>query len=524
MSKGFLSFVLHAHLPFVRHPESDNLLEELWLFEAISETYLPLLGVFRRLEDEGVPFRLAVSISPTLAAMLEDELLQERYVGHLDRLLELAEKEISRTAGDGRFQPLALMYRDMFSSAREDFTKVYGGRILKGFDFFMKKGRLEVITTAATHAYLPLYQMYPEVIRTQIQIASRSHCRLFGKAPRGFFLPEMGYYPDLEAPLKEAGINYFFAASHGLDFAPGCPRGGVYAPVLCPNGLAVFGRDEESADALWSDTGGYPGDISYRDFYRDIGFDLPMDYIAPYIRSSRNATGFKYYAITGETDQKLPYDVEAAQRKIDEHADNFIYNRLNQVRRLGESMDRPPLVTAPFDAELFGHWWFEGPAWLETLFRKLALTDELELISPSDYLALYPENPTVQPVFSSWGNNGYSEVWLDGSNDWIYRHIHKAAERMEELARRYPDEKGLKERSLNQAAREILLSQASDWPFIMHAGTTVPYAVRRIKEHLSNFSRIYEALSSGVVSTEWLLKLEQKNTIFPELDYRIFRG
>jgi 1,4-alpha-glucan branching enzyme len=524
MDKGYFAFVLHAHLPFVRHPEEERILEELWLYEAISETYLPLLRVFDRLEKDGIPFKLTLSISPTLLAMLEDELLQDRYVTHLERLLELAEKEALRTGGDAQFHPLALMYRDMYGAARRDFVDLYGKRILKGFSFFMKRGRLEIITTAATHAYLPLYEMYPETVRAQVQIAAQSHCRAFGKVPRGFFLPELGYYPGVEDILKESGFTYFFVAAHGVLFVPGCPRRGIYAPLACPNGLAAFGRDIASANALWSSREGYPGDFSYRDFYRDIGFDLPLDYVAPYLRAQRGSTGFKYYAVTGQTDQKVPYAIAAARKKIEEHADNFIYSRLLQIKKLGGTLDRPPLIVSPYDAELFGHWWFEGPEWIETLCRKLAKTEELQMIFPQEYLAKYPENQRARPVFSSWGNKGYSEVWLDGSNDWIYRHIHKAVERMGELARRYPDEKGLKERALNQAAREVLLSQASDWPFIMHAGTTVPYAVRRVREHLASFTNIYDALSSGTVSTEWLTKLERQNNIFPEMDYRIFGG
>ncbi len=525
MNKGFLIFVLHAHLPFVRHPEYERFLEENWLFEAISETYLPLLRVFDNLERDGVPFKMAISISPTLATMLEDELLQERYIKHLERLLELADKELERTKGDEAFHPLAEMYKDLYSANLRDFVETYGKRILKGFDFYSKKGRLELLTTSATHAYLPLYENYPETIRAQIQLALHMHNKLFGKHSKGFWLPEFGYFPGLENFLKEFGIRYFFAASHGILFIPERPKYGVYAPLSCPNGVSAFGRDLASANAVWSSNEGYPGDFSYREFYRDIGFDLPLDYIGPYVQDGKNRiyTGFKYYAITGKTDRKVPYVPASAKRKVDEHADNFIYNRVKHVDRLSEIMDRPPVITCPFDAELYGHWWFEGPAWIETLFRKLKDEARLECVLPSEYLKQFPVGQVAQPVLSSWGNKGYSEVWLDGSNDWIYRHIHKAIERMRELVDRYPNEKGLKERALNQAAREVLLCQSSDWPFIMHTGTTVPYAERRVKEHIYNFTRIYDALCSGAVSTEWLTKLERKYTLFPDIDYRIFR-
>jgi 1,4-alpha-glucan branching enzyme len=398
-------------------------------------------------------------------------------------------------------------------------------KILRGFDYYAKKGRLELITTTATHAYLPLYENYPEAIHAQVQLAVQSHAKIFGKSPRGFWLPEFGYYPEVEAFLKEAGVRYFFVSAHGLLFVPERPNYGVYAPLECPNGLAAFGRDLASANAVWSSEEGYPGDPAYREFYRDIGYDLPLDYIGPYVQDGpiRIYTGLKYCAITGKTDTKKPYNPEAALRKVEEHAENFVYNRVKQVKKLSEFMDRPPVITCPFDAELFGHWWFEGPKWIEMLFRKIRDVEEIEPVFPGDYLKIQPDNQRAQPVFSSWGNKGYSEVWLDGSNDWIYRHAHKAIERMSELVERYPNEKGLKGRALNQAAREVLLSQASDWPFIMHTGSTVPYAEKRVKEHIHNFIRIYDALCSGVVSTEWLTKLEKKNTVFPDMDYRIFR-
>ncbi len=525
MSKGYLSLVLHAHLPFVRHPEHEKFLEELWLFEAISETYLPLLRVFERLELDGVPFKVTLSVSPTLTAMLEDELLQERYLRHLDGMIELGDKEVRRTAEDSRFSGTARMYRDLFAENRRDFVDKYGKRIIKGFDFFQKKGRIELITTSATHAYLPLYEPYPETLRAQVQLAVQSHYRVFGTPPKGFWLPELGFVPGLEEYLKEAGLRYFFVATHGVLFADDKPKNGVYGPLVCPNGLAAFGRDLASANAVWSSDEGYPGDVAYRDFYRDIGFDLPLDYIGPHIHEGdlRIYTGFKYYAITGRTDDKKPYEPDAALRKTREHAENFIYNRLKQIKRLEEFMDRPPVFTCPYNAELFGHWWFEGPSWIESLFRKLQGTAEIEAIFPSDYLKNHPDNQVAAPAFSSWGNRGYSEVWLDGTNDWIYRHTHRAVERMIELVERYPNEKGLKARALNQAAREVLLSQASDWPFIMHTGTTVTYASRRLKEHLGNFTRIYDALSSGAVGTEWLTRLERKNNLFPDMDYRIFR-
>ncbi|MEI8094078.1 MAG: 1,4-alpha-glucan branching protein domain-containing protein [Spirochaetales bacterium] len=522
-----MALLLNAHLPFVRHPEYEVFLEERWLFEALSETYLPLLRVFHRLEEDNIPFRLTMSFSPTLTAMLSDPLLQDRYRQHLELQLELAEKEMERTAGDPKAHRVAKMYRLLYKHNHGDFNEVYQGNVLRGFSYFLKKGHLELITTAATHAFLPIYQGYPEAVSAQIQTALESHQRAFGRVPRGIWLPECAYYPGLEHLLKRNKIDYFFASAHAVLNARDVPQRGAFAPLCLPNGVLAFPRDMRSTNAIWSHDEGYPSDASYRDFYRDIGFDLPMDYLKPYMAGvdGRLSTGFKYHAITGKTDQKVFYDPERAEARVKEHAANFVYNRLQHAQQLIDAgLDASPLFVCPFDAELFGHWWFEGCSWIEAFFRTL-VTDgpELSLVTPGEVMPEAPDFQRTELSFSSWGSGGYAEVWLDGSNDWICRHTFQLVERMAELVDRFPDVQGRKQRALNQAAREVLLAQASDWPLILKMGTTVQYAERRVKEHIANFTKIYEALSANTMDTEWLTSLEKKDNLFPDLDYRIFR-
>jgi 1,4-alpha-glucan branching enzyme len=366
--------------------------------------------------------------------------------------------------------------------------------------------------------------MYPKAIRAQFKMAAETHRGHFGDSP-GIWLPECGFYPGLENHLKEFGLRYFFVDSHGITFAERRPRFGVYAPLACENGVVALGRDPESSKSVWSAEEGYPGDISYRDFYRDIGYDLPLEYIGPYIHEGniRINTGIKYYAITGPGDAKKPYRRDEALKKVAEHSENFIYRRRTQIQRLSTFMDRPPLIVSPYDAELFGHWWFEGPQWIEALFRGLADWEgEIKITTPSEYLELFPENQTATPSYSSWGNKGYAEVWLNGTNDWIYRHVHKATERMTKLAQIFSSVNSVRKKALNQAARELLLMQASDWPFIMKAGTTVPYAVRRVKEHIHNFNKIYDSLLTNHVDMAWLTRIEAKNNLFPDIDFAIF--
>ena len=528
MSKGYLCLVLHAHLPYVRHPEHENFLEEQWLYEAITETYIPLIQVFDRLLEANINFRLTMTLSPPLISMLSDPLLQDRYARHLGKLMELADKEEGRTYGSP-FHETALMYKKRFREAMSLYQDRYQRNLVTAFKKHQDAGRLEIITCASTHGYLPLLMTQPEAVRAQVRAAVDLHTRHLGKPPQGIWLPECAYTPGIDEILKENGLKFFFTDSHGVLYASTRPRYGIFAPLYCPTGVAAFGRDVESSKQVWSTMEGYPGDFEYREFYRDIGFDLDFEYVEPYIHPDgiRTHTGIKYYKITGKVDlgQKEPYNPRQAEEKAAQHAGNFMFNRQHQVLHLSAMMDRPPIIVAPYDAELFGHWWFEGPAWLDYLIRKIACDqDILELLTPSDYLQRFSCNQVAVPCSSSWGNKGYHEVWLSEANDWIYRHLHMAAARMTALANARPGAAGLLRRALNQAARELMLAQSSDWAFIMSTGTMVEYAVRRTKQHLHNFLRLYEEISHNRIDEGWLAYLEYQNNIFPDLDYHWYRS
>jgi 1,4-alpha-glucan branching enzyme len=527
MPLGYLSLVLHAHLPYVRHPEYDDFLEEDWFYEAITETYIPLLEVFDSLERDGVDWRLTLSITPTLAGMLSDPLLQYRYVRHIDNLLALAAKEVVRTRWQPELNPLARMYQERFQRARDVFVNQYGNNLLNGFRRFFEMGKLELITCAATHGLLPLMTLNRNAVRAQIEIGAREFQRHFGKRPQGIWLPECGYAPGVDELVREAGIRYFFTDTHAVLFAEPRPRFGIYAPVLCPqSGVAALARDTESSKQVWSAIEGYPGDYHYRDFYRDVGFDLDYEYLRPHLHDSgiRSHLGIKYYKITGRTEHKQPYHPQAALDKAAEHAGNFMFNREKQVEWLSGAMEgRPALIVAPYDAELFGHWWFEGPDWINFLLRKLHFDQQtVKTITIPEYLDRHRKIQKSQPTLSSWGWKGYCEVWLEGSNDWIYRHLHEDADRMVKLAQRYTEPTARERRALNQAARELLLAQSSDWAFIMKTGTMVDYARERTRTHVLNFNSLYEQIRGGDIDDPWLSEIERRHNLFPELDYRVY--
>lgn len=525
LTKGYLCFVLHAHLPYVRHPEDEFFLEERWLYEAITETYVPLIDVFDELIKENISYKITISLSPPLMTMLADSLLQERYIRHLHKLIELSEKEVHRTQGT-EFHATAQMYRDRFYRIRHIFAEKYQCNILNAFRKLQDHGRLEIITCAGTHGFLPLLMHHPEAVRAQVGVAVDLYQRYFGKKPPGIWLPECAYTYGIDNILKEFGIKYFFSDTHGIIFASHRPRYGIFAPIFCPSGVAVFGRDIESSKQVWSSNEGYPGDFDYREYYRDIGHDLDYEYINSYIHPDgiRVNTGLKYYRITGESHHKEPYYRDNALNKADQHAGNFMFNREHQIRHLCSMMDREPIIIAPYDAELFGHWWFEGPDWLKCLLRKIHFdTDFVETITPSDYLKKYPCNQVAKPCPSTWGNKGYNEVWLSRENDWIYRHLHIAAEKMIELVEQNPYPGGLKHRALKQTARELLLAQSSDWAFIMYTGTMVEYSIRRTKQHIHNFLSLYEQIKYNHIDEGMLSHLEYKNNIFPDLDLNFYK-
>src|SRR5947209_7793484 len=293
MPKGYLQLVLHAHLPYVRHPEYDRFLEERWLFEAVTETYIPLIKFFDQLRDENTPFKLTLSISPTLANMLEDPLLRERCVRHLDLSIGLAEKECERTRHWQDVNSLSWMYKRLFEEARHTFVERCGTRLISAFKEYADAGNLELITCAGTHGFLPLLSSEPSSVRAQVFTAVHEHERIFGKKPKGMWVPERAYYPD-------------------------------------------------------------------------IGFDLDQHYLEPfqYAQGIRTHTGIKYHRITGKTQDKHLYNPDWASQTAERHAHDFVNRCRDQAVRAGSHMPFPATIVSPYDAELFGHWRFEGPPWI----------------------------------------------------------------------------------------------------------------------------------------------------------------
>jgi 1,4-alpha-glucan branching enzyme len=360
----------------------------------------------------------------------------------------------------------------------------------------------------------------PEAIRAQILVGRDSYRNCFGRDPRGIWLPECAYVPEVEPALKEAGIRWFITEAHGVLHADPRPQYGIFAPILTESGIAVFGRDLDSARQVWSRQEGYPGDPRYRDFYKDVAFELDYEYLKPYFPApQRTFTGIKYHRITGVGEKDI-YDPNAAAEAARGHAEHFLRGRVEHAREAERIMERPPILLAPYDAELFGHWWYEGPLFLDAVARRAEGEAGLRMIAPEKYLAENPSLQIAQPAASSWGEEGYWKVWLNETNRWIFPHLSVAAERMTELVRRNPNPDALTRRALQQAGRELLLAQSSDWPFILRTNTSPDYARKRVKDHLLRFISLHEQLTSTKVDEAKLVEYEQRDNLFPDLDYR----
>jgi 1,4-alpha-glucan branching enzyme len=519
-----LALILHAHLPFVRHPEHEHFLEEDWLFEAITETYIPLLQMMQRLANDNVPFKLTMSLTPTLCAMLQDALLRERYVRHLDLLIDLAARERNRNQNQPELAELSQFYFDLFCDSRRFFVDECKCNLLPAFRQMRDRGTLEIIGSAATHGLLPLiFQQSRAAARAQIQIGRDAYADFCGEEPKGVWLPECAYAPGLDSLLQEANVRWFVLDAHGLLFANPQPRRAIYAPCYTRTGPAAFARDRDSSRQVWSAEEGYPGDPAYREFYRDVGFDLPLEHLGPVARGVRKFSGVKYHRITGRSKEKELYDRVAAEKAADAHATHFLEQRRAQSRQLAAA-NVDPIVVIPFDAELFGHWWFEGPRFLELFIRKAAFDqNDFRLTTPSEYLAAHPTQQTIQPAASTWGDKGHLEVWIDQNNSWIYPHLHAATLRMTKLAIAHKNNSSERvDRVLKQLARELLLAQSSDWAFLMRTGTAREYATKRTLDHLGRFNKLHDQFVADEVDEKFLADCESRDNLFPNLNWRYY--
>ncbi len=510
MTKGNLAIVLHAHLPYVRSEEPGSL-EEDWFFQALVECYLPLLETLEigSISNDQEP-KITIGLSPTLLSLLEDEVLKNRFKKWVELRLEIL-KSLKTENREASLHLSSHFKKQLINWGKCD------GDLIGRFGKLETSEVIDILTCAATHGYLPLLRENPEAVRAQLKTAVREHQRLFNKSPLGIWLPECAYYEGLDELMIESGLRYAVLDGHGLLNANPRPRYGLYAPICTKSGVAFFGRDSESTLPVWSARDGYPGNENYREFHRDLGWDISTEELEEIGIKEKRPLGIKLFKITSKNtslEDKQKYDPRVAQETIKEDAKNYLSERKKQLLKLKDSMNIEPLLIAPFDAELFGHWWFEGPGFLSQLFMQ-AKKEGIKFITLKESLKSKPQIQLCNPCPSSWGQGGFHNYWLNESNAWIVHEWSKAGREMVAIC-----SEGLQRESdikiIKQAGRELLLSQSSDWSFILRAGTTTELAKERIHLHLKRFWMLIDVIKEKkILNTNTLKEIEKEDFIFP---------
>jgi 1,4-alpha-glucan branching enzyme len=491
--EGVLVVHLHAHLPDVRAPGDWA---EDWYFGAVFDAYLPLLEVVEGWLRDGVAARVSLSVSPPLVAMMEDVDLAARCAARLRGLRTLAVDRARRGASPA--EPW-YFFGEVAERRLHRFERRYDRDLLSALRRLESSSVLELGTSSASHAYLPfLAAIDPALVDAQVGVGVRRHTRCFGRAPTGFWLPECAYAAGLDARLARAGIGHFFVDAHAA-------RGAVFgtaAPLLTPAGLVALPRDVECAVRVWSPDHGYPTDPRYREFHRDIGRELDADALARAdLPSDGRPLGIKIHRITDrglDARAKQPYEPIEGQRAAEEHADDFVRALAARAGAFRAETGRSAVIVAPYDAELFGHWWFEGPMFLDRLARTLAVSRSLQLWSGADVVRARPRLERREPAETSWGRGGFASTWLTPRNHWVQDRIADVSRRMLRAARRHAQSgtSALEDAWLNAMAEATLGIAASDWPFLMTAGTFSDYAERTVEASFRKF----EAAERGLMA------------------------
>jgi 1,4-alpha-glucan branching enzyme len=540
--------MLHSHLPWVlnhgRWPHGSD-----WLCEAALDTYLPLLESFQALEREGVSAPVTIGVTPVLANMLASPVFVDELEAFFEQRLEACEEADAQLPElDPQVAPLVAFWRDRFTRLRALF-RAADSDLVAAFRDLESRGRIEIIGSAATHGFLPLLAR-DESIRLQLAVGVAEHRRLFGRAPNGCWLPECAYRPrgpwapwptaprsgvrrGIEEHLSDAGFSFFFVDSHLA--AAGRPLGVYGDPLVGPREapdaveperlrtvrtpyrayrvapargtrpVAAYVRDPRASMQVWSRHHGYPGDAQYLEFHK-----------------IRWPGGLKLWQVTGDNvdlGAKRPYDPVAARHQARGHGAHFAW-LLDQLAA-AESPGPEGVIVAPFDTELFGHWWFEGPEFLGDVYRELPHHAGVRPATGSRHLADHAPRSAIRLPEGTWGANGDFSMWLGPDTAWTW-------ERMWPLEQAFWDVAGealaqpAARPVLAQAARSLLLTQSSDWQFIISTGAVVDYAVRRFTQHCLETEKLVGALTRGSGTSleegqQLAAELERRDHLFPNV-------
>jgi len=515
MATGFLNLVLHAHMPYIRHPHDPCHFEQKWFYEAVAECYVPMLHMLHGLQRDGVGYHITISLSPTLCALLADGEVRAGFEEYLERQIALCRHETAQGQGLGSY------YLEKYREVQRIYRGVFEGDLAGAFVELHHAGRVSLITTAATHCFLPLLDDCPSALAAQVRGGLRLFESMTGIRPSGFWLPECGYSAATEEALAAEGISYSIIDAHGMLLSASPPATGIYRPVTGRHGVVLFGRDADMSRLVWSAESGYPADPVYRDFHDDAVQGMTEEEIKRFVHPSgeRIPTGLKYKSITGRG-QKETYDPHRALERTAVHASDFVDRLAEALSGASRLFTERPVITLCFDAELFGHWWHEGCEWLGRVLTLISARGEMEMGHYGDGAAL----TGVAPASSSWGHRGFSETWINPRNDRLLRYIHDAARTVTRLASEYspPADTGVTG-ILNGVAREALMLQASDWGFLLNSGISAEYANERVERHYHRVKEMEGWLLNGRPDGKRLAEIERDYGPVMEADIRWFR-
>ena len=554
---GAFTFVLHSHLPYARQAGMWPHGEE-WVHEAIADTYVPILDGLYALRDAGAPFHLTIGITPILAEQLSDQLIIENFISYAAERAAWAATDVTRfeQSGETELRDVARFYHHWYARVLTSFQDRYQRNILGAFKTLQDEGLIEIATSAATHGYLPLVSR-DSTIHAQLAVGMATYQRHFGKPATAVWLPECAYRPaieegsngeavrrpGIESFVAAAGLEVFFSETHTVE--GGAPVGKAAGEAIGPYAMiprryamqvnkdvqlepgttfqpywvgdaagqvAVLGRNERTGKQVWSGTYGYPGDFAYREFHRKDG-----------------VSGLQYWRIGGkelDLGEKPPYEPEVAQQRVRDHADHFVSLVEELLGQYHADTGKYGVISSAYDTELFGHWWFEGADWLKAVLERLAKSETVELASASAMVEEHRPTEVLSLPESSWGAGGNHFTWLNVDTQWMWPVVHRSELRMEQLVERFPDAEGTLAEVLNQAARELLLLESSDWPFLVTTGQAKDYATQRFTEHVDRFEKLAEAAesigSNGGQTPPWVDELRYRDNPFPTIDYRVF--
>ncbi len=529
---AIFSLMLHSHIPYCRKSGVWPAGEE-WLFEAMNETYIPLLLVLRQFVFDRIRPRLTIGVVPVLAEQLADEYMKGRFAQYMEGKIERARRDIERFHADEARRHVAEYWLNRFQGHYHHYEHDFYRDILGTLKWLQDEGVVELVTSAATHGFLPLMERDSSIF-AQVRVGIETYQKYFGRSPRGIWLPECAYRPEqwssgekrvrkgIDEWLAGEEIEYFFVESVGLRRAEFMEnRHGEAAPATergykLPSGIAVFGRNEATGRQVWSPQAGYPGDPNYLEFHR-----------------KDPDSGLHYWRVTGKA-EKETYNPDQARKKTEEHADHFVsLLKEEEKKRRGEIHEPPPVIVSPYDCELFGHWWHEGPAWIDHLFRKLTLDETVQCLSLGDVMDRYGATfSSIKMGPSTWGLNADFTVWQNPEHGWIWPYINTCSREMEQLLT-FLDTQGRPandrdRRILRQMARELLLMQGSDWPFLLFTTQAKEYANQRFHHHHQRFQKLLWAAKSlsdlNRLKDQELRDMEEVDSLWPDIDYNLFRA